>query len=219
MSIEFARLHTPLNPLYPVVESVKLLQSLLALGINTVQLRIKDPNDPELKKAVAQAISLGREYNAQIFINDHWEMALEMGAYGIHLGQTDLVKADLPAIAHQGVRLGISTRSQSELELTRRIAPSYLAIGHIFPTQTKQMATQPQGIAKLHKAIAHLKGKIPCVAIGGIDLSNAASVWATGVDAIAVVRAISDATDLVQRIQAFRQLLKPEVRHVENQDQ
>ena len=219
MSIEFAHLHKPLSPLYPVVEDVKLLGRLLALGITTVQLRIKDPNDPALKKAVAQAISLGKEYDAQIFINDHWEMALEMGAYGIHLGQTDLVKADLLAIARQGVRLGISTRSQSELELTRWIAPSYLAIGHIFPTPTKQMPTPPQGIAQLQKSVEHLKGEIPCVAIGGIDLSNAASVWATGVDAIAVVRAISESTDLVQRVQAFRQLLKPEVRHVENQDQ
>ncbi|MDF2186710.1 thiamine phosphate synthase [Grimontia hollisae] len=208
----FPRLDGQFGPLYPVVDDIDLLKRLLALGVRTVQLRVKDPNHPDLDAMINEAVTFGRLCQAQVFINDHWEKALEAGAYGLHLGQDDLKTADLDAIARAGIRLGVSTRTAQELELALSLAPSYLAIGHIFPTPTKQMPTPPQGVAQLSKHLATVAGKIPTVAIGGIDLATAPEVWQTGVDAIAVVRAVSQSCDLAATLQAFSELLTEEAR-------
>ncbi|AMG30657.1 thiamine phosphate synthase [Grimontia hollisae] len=208
----FPRLDGQFGPLYPVVDDIDLLKRLLALGVRTVQLRVKDPNHPDLDAMINEAVTFGRLCQAQVFINDHWEKALEAGAYGLHLGQDDLKTADLDAIARAGIRLGVSTRTAQELELALSLAPSYLAIGHIFPTPTKQMPTPPQGVAQLSKHLATVAGKIPTVAIGGIDLATAPEVWQTGVDAIAVVRAVTQSCDLAATLQAFSELLTEEAR-------
>lgn len=209
---KFPRMEEGIGPLYPVVDDIDLLKRLLALGVRTVQLRVKDPNHPDLDAMINGAVEYGRRCHAQVFINDHWEKALEAGAYGLHLGQDDLKTADLDAIARAGIRLGLSTRTSQELELALSLAPSYLAIGHIFPTPTKQMPTPPQGVAQLSKHLATVAGKIPTVAIGGIDLEKAPEVWQTGVDAIAVVRAVTQSCDLAVTLQAFSELLTEEAR-------
>ncbi|OEE63564.1 thiamine-phosphate diphosphorylase [Enterovibrio norvegicus FF-454] len=211
--VSFARMEEGIGPLYPVVDDIVLLQRLLALGVRTIQLRIKDPNEPDLDAMIEEAVASGKTAKAQIFINDHWEKALAAGAYGIHLGQDDLKDADLEAIAQAGVRLGISTRTAQELDLALSIAPSYLAIGHIFPTPTKVMPTPPQGTEQLAKHLKTVDGRFPTVAIGGIDLSVASEVWQTGVDAIAVVRAVTESGDLPSTLQSFSRILTEEARH------
>ncbi|MGL5309052.1 MAG: thiamine phosphate synthase, partial [Plesiomonas shigelloides] len=94
---------------YPVVDSLALLERLLALGVRTLQLRIKAPFSADVDAQIAAAVALGRRYQAQLFINDHWQAALQHGAYGVHLGQEDLALADLSALAAAGLRLGVST--------------------------------------------------------------------------------------------------------------
>lgn len=209
----FPRLDGQFGPLYPVVDDIDLLKRLLALGVRTVQLRVKDPNHPDLDAMINEAVTCGCLYQAQVFINDHWEKALEAGAYGIHLGQDDLKTADLAAIANAGMRLGVSTRTAQDLDLALSLAPSYLAIGHIFPTPTKQMPTPPQGVAQLARHLQTVNGRIPTVAIGGIDLAKAPEIWQTGVDAIAVVRAVTQSCDLAVTLQAFSELLTEEARN------
>ncbi|MFW7344331.1 thiamine phosphate synthase, partial [Pollutimonas sp. H1-120] len=83
-------------------------------------------------------IELGRQYQAQVFINDYWPLALKHGAFGVHLGQEDLQTADLDALAEANIRLGLSTHGYFELLTALKIRPSYIALGHIFPTTTKQ---------------------------------------------------------------------------------
>lgn len=211
-STAFARMDAGIGPLYPVVDNLSLLKRLLAFGVRTVQLRVKDPLHPNLDRMIKEAVECGRLCQAQVFINDHWQKALSAGAYGIHLGQDDLRTADLDAIARAGVRLGVSTRTADELDVALGLAPSYLAIGHIFPTPTKQMPTPPQGIAQLEKHLKTVGGRIPTVAIGGIDLANAPDIWRTGVDAIAVVRAVSQSCDLAATLQSFEEVLSEEAR-------
>ncbi|MGL5024930.1 MAG: thiamine phosphate synthase, partial [Shewanella oncorhynchi] len=118
-------------------------------------------------------------------------------AFGVHLGQEDLAVTDLAAIQAAGLALGLSTHSYFELLLAHQYSPSYIALGHIFPTTTKQMPSAPQGLAKLKHYVALLQDHYPLVAIGGIDLDNLAKVKATGVGNIAVVRAITKAKDPV----------------------
>lgn len=214
---------------YPVVSDLTMLESLLAAGVKTVQLRIKTDSSEstaavlaefdsgksalgrcesgksksgepeligsELEAKIQTAIALGKHFNAQLFINDHWQLAIKYHAFGVHLGQEDLAVTDLAAIQAAGLALGLSSHSYFELLLAHQYSPSYIALGHIFPTTTKQMPSAPQGLAKLKHYVALLQDHYPLVAIGGIDLDNLAKVKATGVGNIAVVRAITKAKD------------------------
>lgn len=198
----FPALIKPLG-FYPVVDSFAWVEKLLAMGVRTLQLRIKSNAHPQqLRLDLANAIALAKSVNAQLFINDHWQLACELGAYGIHLGQEDLLDADLAAIAECGMRLGVSTHSLFEISIALGLRPSYYALGHIFATKTKQMPSQPQGLARLAEQ-AHLLRDRPTVAIGGINRSNAEQVLATGVSGLAVVRAVTESVNLRGTIQQF----------------
>lgn len=199
----FPALQGPIG-LYAVVDSVQWLAKLLPLGIPTLQLRIKDTDTAAVRRAIAAAVALSRDYPSQLFINDHWQLAIEAGAYGVHLGQEDLASADLSAIAAAGLRLGISTHGYAEISRVLALRPSYIALGHVFPTTTKQMPSAPQGLERL-AAYVKLCQPTPTVAIGGIDVQNIDAVLATGVDGVAVVRAITTATDPVVATQQLMQ--------------
>lgn len=176
--------------LYPVVGSIEWIRRLLGLGVRTLQLRIKDPGYPNLEKDLAEAIRLGREYGARLYIDDYWQLALKHGAYGVHLGQEDLKTADLSAIAAGGMRLGVSTHGYMEIASVLRLNPSYVALGHIFPTGTKIMKSKPQGLEKLGHYV-RLLGDMPTVAIGGIREDTLDGVLASGVGSVAVVSLIT----------------------------
>ncbi|WNY89082.1 thiamine phosphate synthase [Leclercia adecarboxylata] len=180
--------------LYPVVDSVAWIERLLAAGVKTIQLRIKDKQDDEVEADVVAAIALGRRYDARLFINDYWRLAIKHQAYGVHLGQEDLETTELEAIRAAGLRLGVSTHDDMEIDVALAARPSYIALGHVFPTQTKQMPSAPQGLEQLARHIDRL-GDYPTVAIGGISLERAPAVLATGVGSIAVVSAITHADD------------------------
>ncbi|MDI8977323.1 thiamine phosphate synthase, partial [Salmonella enterica subsp. enterica serovar Lubbock] len=167
---------------------------LLEAGVRTIQLRIKDKRDEEVEADVIAAIALGRRYDTRLFINDYWRLAIKHRAYGVHLGQEDLETTDLKAIQAAGLRLGVSTHDDMEIDVALAAKPSYIALGHVFPTQTKQMPSAPQGLAQLASHIERL-ADYPTVAIGGISLERAPSVLATGVGSVAVVSAITQAAD------------------------
>ncbi|SQC49061.1 thiamin-phosphate pyrophosphorylase [Klebsiella pneumoniae] len=142
--------------LYPVVDSVAWIERLLEAGVRTLQLRIKDRRDSEVEDDVIAAIALGRRYHARLFINDYWQLAIKHQAYGVHLGQEDLETTDLSAIRQAGLRLGVSTHDDMEIDVALAARPSYIALGHVFPTQTKQMPSAPQGLEQLARHIQRL---------------------------------------------------------------
>ncbi|WP_146491434.1 thiamine phosphate synthase [Vibrio sp. T20] len=203
--------------LYPVVDDVEWIERLLKLGINTVQLRIKNPQQADLEQQVARSIELGLEHNAQVFINDYWQLALKHGAFGVHLGQEDIEESNLSQLSQAGIKIGLSTHGYYELLRIVQINPSYIALGHIFPTTTKQMPSKPQGLVRLSlyqqlidtiPYTEELTG-YPTVAIGGIDQSTAAQVWNCSVSSLAVVRAITLAEDPQKVIEFFEKLMTP----------
>lgn len=180
--------------LYPVVDSVEWISRLLEAGVRTLQLRIKDKRDEDVEADIVAAIKLGQQYEARLFINDYWQLAIKHRAYGVHLGQEDLDVANLDAIRDAGLRLGLSTHDNMEMDRALSARPSYIALGHVFPTQTKQMPSAPQGLVQLAEHIKTL-GDYPTVAIGGISLAHIPAVLATGVGSVAVVSAITQAAD------------------------
>lgn len=145
----------------------------------------------EVRKAVVAISGTG----AFLFINDHWRLAIECDAYGVHLGQEDVAESDLGAIRQAGLRLGISTHGIYEMLCAHACKPSYMALGTIYGTATKFMSTAPQGLRRLEHYVRLMSPHYPLVAIGGIDLSRIEGVRATGVDCTAVLRAIVDAED------------------------
>jgi thiamine-phosphate pyrophosphorylase len=182
---------------YPVVPDAAWVQRLLGWGVRTVQLRIKavDNTPAEIEQQVRAAVAAGRAVpGAQVFINDHWQLALAAGAYGVHLGQEDLDTADLNGLRIAGLRLGLSTHTLAELARARAVQPSYLAIGPIYPTTLKVMPYEPVGLMRL-KDWAAQAAPYPVVAIGGISLARMPGVMACGVDGVAVVSAVTLAAD------------------------
>nr|WP_295783623.1 thiamine phosphate synthase [Rhodoferax sp.] len=190
----FRPLRDPALGVYAVVDSADWVRRLLAAGIRTLQLRIKDPQEPTLEAQIRESIALANATpGAQLFINDHWKLALRLGAYGVHLGQEDLESVDLDALRQAGVRLGLSTHSYWEVARAWALRPSYIACGPVFATQSKDMPWIPQGLDNLRYWVGLLP--VPVVGIAGIDVRNIAEVAAQGVASAAVITAITRATD------------------------
>ncbi|MCW8410103.1 thiamine phosphate synthase [Legionella sp. PATHC035] len=178
--------------LYPVVDRFSWVEMLLKLGVKTIQLRIKEKSKI-LEEEMKQSIALAKKYGATLFINDYWDMALKLNAEAVHLGQSDLDTADLDAIRNQGLLLGVSTHCYYEVARAHAICPSYIAIGPIYPTTSKEMPFLAQGIERLHRWQRTLN--YPLVAIGGITIERMPDVVATGVHGIALISAITQADD------------------------
>ena len=199
MKPDFAPLAHPIG-FYPVVPTAAWVERLLGWGVRTIQLRIKaaDHSANDIASQVKAAIAFGKAVpDAQVFINDHWQLALAGGAYGVHLGQEDLDIADIEALRVAGLRLGLSTHTPDELARAKAVQPSYLAIGPIYPTTLKVMPYEPVGLARLADW-AKLAAPYPVVAIGGISLARMPGVLACGVDGVAVVSAVTLAPDAHQ---------------------
>ncbi len=181
--------------LYAVVDSADWVRRVLEAGVRTVQLRIKLPQEKDvLRSQIGQAVAWAEQFpQAQLFINDHWELALECKAYGIHLGQEDLETADLAAIRAAGVRLGISTHSYWEVARAYALQPSYIACGPIFATQTKDMPWIPQSVENL-RYWAHVLPQ-PVVGIAGINAHNISAIATSGCSGAAVVTAITQSAN------------------------
>ena len=179
--------------LYVIVDTSNWVQKLCEYGVKTVQLRIKDANSPTLEEEIIKSIAIAKKYNIKLFINDYTDLAIKHGAYGVHLGQEDLDMANVDAIKNSGMRLGISSHSHYELCRAIGYKPSYIALGPIYPTTTKIMPWKPQGLKKIQEWQQMIT--CPLVVIGGINLENIDEVIRAGARNIALVSAITKASN------------------------
>ena len=184
--------------LYAVVPASEWVRRLAEAAVPVLQLRNKCNDAAQRAAEMRRAIDAVARTGALLFINDDWQLAIEHNAYGVHLGQQDIQTADLRAVQQSGLRLGISTHGIYEMLRAHACKPSYIALGAIYVTSTKSMPTAPQGLRRLRHYVHLMSPHYPLVAIGGIDLSRIAGIWATGVDCAAVLRAIVDAPDYRQ---------------------
>jgi thiamine-phosphate pyrophosphorylase len=190
---------------YPVIDSLAWLKRLVALGVGTVQLRMKELSDDEAIVAVAEALSMTQGTTTKLVVNDYWRAAIDAGAQHLHLGQEDLVEADVKAIRGAGLTLGLSTHDEAELDIALGHAPDYIALGPIYPTTLKAMRFDPQGLSRVTEWKKRI-GKIPLVAIGGIKLEQAQAIYAAGADSIAVVSDITQNPDPDARVRDWLHL-------------
>ena len=180
--------------LYAVLPDAAWVSRMAKAGVPTVQLRFKSADPAAIAREVQAAVDAVQGTAALLFINDHWQAAIDAGAYGVHLGQEDLEIADISAIRQAGLRLGLSTHGYAEMMRADVHAPSYIAMGAVFPTTLKRMLTAPQGTGRL-SAYASVLRDYPLVAIGGSDVARLPDVMASGVGSAAVVRALVTAAD------------------------
>ena len=127
------------------------------------------------------------------------DLALKHGAYGVHVGQEDLMESSTRACIEdarqRGIRLGISTHSYTELARALSFKPSYISFGPIFPTTSKVVKFNPQGLSRIKHWRSLIGHGMPFVAIGGISLETAPSVLEAGADSICVISAITSQKD------------------------
>mmetsp|Transcript_41333 Transcript_41333/g.125099 ORF Transcript_41333/g.125099 Transcript_41333/m.125099 type:complete len:591 (-) Transcript_41333:111-1883(-) len=216
--VAFTRMQSPLSPpkesvpvlgkILPIVDTVSWIERLAKVkGITDLQLRIKSESSPEkILDAVKKAQAACNEFGVRLWINDHWEAAIAAKCFGVHLGQEDLAKcADcggLEKIKENRMALGISTHSYAELAAALGVKPSYISLGPVFGTLSKNVAFDPQGLATVYKWRDLIDPCVPLVAIGGIsNPSLAKKVKNAGADCVAVIGAITNADDESNAVQ------------------
>ena len=193
--------------LYAVLPDANWVARMVELEVPTVQLRFKSDDANTIEHQVKAAVKAVQGSHTLLFINDHWQHAIDAGAYGVHLGQEDMSEAPLQTIRAAGLRLGLSSHGYAEMLRAYAVKPSYLALGAVFPTTLKRMATAPQGLGRL-AMYARLMRSQSLVAIGGIDLERLPAVMQTGVGSAAFVRAITAAEDVPLAVAQLRECMR-----------
>ena len=178
--------YAAIDPFYPVVPDAAWVDRLVACGARFIQLRAKSDDAALIRREVDRALGACAAVGAQLVVNDHWAVAIDAGATYVHLGQGDLDGADLAALRHRDIKLGVSTHDHAELERGLSTDPDYVALGPIYPTTLKVMPWAPQGLDRIGEW-RRLVGSRPLVAIGGITLERVPLCLQAGADSVAVV--------------------------------
>ncbi len=179
---------------YLITGHVGQLELLIPEGVKLVQLRLKGAAEPEIRRQIARARDFCAVHGAQLVVNDHWQAALDLRCGFVHLGQEDMDGADFAALKRAGVRYGLSTHDEAELDRALALDPAYVALGPVYPTLLKKMKWAPQGLDRVTRWKA-MAGKTPLVAIGGLTIDRLPGVFAAGADSAAVVTDIQTADD------------------------
>jgi thiamine-phosphate pyrophosphorylase len=185
------------------LEPLALLAAFLAGGARFIQLRDKTSAGGE-RLAVADAVvRLAHAAGARLVINDRADIARMTGADGVHVGQDDLAVEDVRRVVGPDAIVGLSTHDEAQIEAAARTSASYIAVGPIYGTATKDTGYDARGLDLVRRAA--LVGR-PVVAIGGITLERAPEVLAAGAASVAVISGLLTG-DPAQTVRAFLQRL------------
>ncbi len=191
-----------LDRFYPIFDHSNWLRRMLPLGVKLVQLRMKDQSDDVVRAEITSSRDLCRKHGAVLVVNDYWQVAIDAGCDWIHLGQEDLDDADLKAIRKAGLKLGVSTHDDDELERVLAMEPDYVALGPVYPTILKKMKWEQQGLPRVTEWKARV-GDIPLVGIGGMSVERAPGVFEAGADIVSVVTDITLNADPEGRVRQW----------------
>lgn len=179
------------RPLSRGRRTAEIVEAAVAGGVTCVQLREKHCDTREFIDEARAIIPVLAKKHVPLIINDRLDVALAVGAYGVHLGQSDMHISDARKIAGNSLVIGVSAESIDNAVQAQRDGADYIGISPVFSTPTKTDTAAPlglEGVREIRKRVA-----VPIVGIGGINHTNAASVVSAGADGIAVVSAIVSA--------------------------
>lgn len=185
--------------------ALDVLDAVLAAGVTLVQLREKDLPDRDLYARALEYRKRTSRHNALLIVDDRIDIALAAAADGVHLGQTDLPVSAARAIAPELI-IGVSTHGLDEAMAAQNAGASYVNIGPIFSTQTKNVSTGTLGPDIISEVAPHLG--IPWTCMGGIKLGNIGEVIKRGARRIAVVTAVTQADDIASAARALREEIR-----------
>lgn len=190
-----------------LVDSLEWVEKLTkTTGVTDIQLRIKGETDfDKIVTLVKNANALCQAAGIRLWINDYWEAAIAANCFGVHMGQEDLHRCDksggLANLRQKGLALGLSTHSYGELAAALAIQPSYISLGPIFGTTSKQVNFGPQGLSMVQQWRRLLPPSMPLVVIGGInDAERAMDVRRAGADCVAVIGAVTKSEDVSKAV-------------------
>jgi thiamine-phosphate pyrophosphorylase len=191
-----------LPPLYAIVDvdiasrrgwdAVDLTHAFLSGGARLLQVRAKTLDGGPFLDLARSIVQIAHEASALVVINDRADLAVLAGADGVHVGQEDLRPADVRRLVGDGMLVGLSTHSLEQVTRALTQPISYLAVGPIFGTTTKDTGYSAVGVELIEGAVG-LSGPagVPVVAIGGITRDRVREVWQAGAASAAVI------TDLI----------------------
>ncbi len=198
----------PLPRLYAVADAsfgnpVELAKSLFEGGIRFLQVRNKRGSSHDLLNQVESILRFAPA-DARVIVNDRVDIALISEVAGVHLGQSDLSPTAARQILGPEKIIGFSTHNMEQALTADSMPVDYIAVGPIFSTSTKENPDPVVGQEELEK----IRNKIfkPIVAIGGITYENGSGVWATGVEAVAVIRDLLNSENIVSRTRQWIEL-------------
>lgn len=166
----------------------EIVEEAIRGGVTCVQLREKDCPTREFIAEAKALLAVLRPAGIPLIINDRLDVALAVGADGLHLGQKDMAIADARRLGGSGLVIGISAESLDDAVRAEREGADYIGISPVFATNTKTDTARPLGLDGIRRIRQSVD--LPLVAIGGIGVDNAAAVIAAGADGLAVVSAI-----------------------------
>lgn len=205
--------------LYPITDTrlsglrhAEQVARLVEGGARLIQLREKLLSPREFYRAAEEAMRVAREGGARLVINDRADIALALGADGVHLGQDDLHPEAARRLLGPDAIIGYSTHTAGQAAEAARLPVNYLAIGPVFPTSSKQNPDETVGLEGVRRA-REAAGALPLVAIGGITRERAPSVFEAGADCVAVLSALlgptRDPSDITRRTREMLAAISP----------
>lgn len=183
-----------------------LAEAFLAGGARIIQLRAKHLASGAFLQYADRLVRAAAAHDAQIIVNDRADLALLAGAAGAHVGQEDLPPAAVRRLLGPEAVIGSSTHTIPQIEAAVREPVTYIAIGPVFGTATKDTGYEAVGLERVRQAV-HIAGGLPVVAIGGITLETAPQVIAAGASSVAVIGDLLSGGDPVARVAAFCRVL------------
>lgn len=185
---------------------VDVLASALKGGITAFQLREKGENALEgeaLRTLAEQCLALCQSYDVPFIVNDHVELALEIGADGVHIGQDDGVVSAVRRKIGPDKILGVSTHTLTEALTAADAGANYIGVGPLYETTSKLNASDPVGLELIRDVASALPG-LPFVGVGGISERKAGGVVREGASGVAVIAAIAHADDVEEAARAIK---------------
>jgi thiamine-phosphate pyrophosphorylase len=180
------------------------LRAVAGASADLLQLRDKTATDDQLRAAAEVFARVCEDTGALFVVNDRPDLAVEVGADGIHVGQDDLPPDDVRAVVGPDVLVGLSTHSTSQLDASAEQDVDYVAVGPVHATPTKE-GRPAVGLGPVRHAAEHAAH--PWFAIGGIDRDTIGEVLEAGARRVVVVRAVTEATDPADAAWALRREL------------
>ena len=188
-------------------DPAELAASLLGGGVRFMQVRAKQLSSERFLDLCDTVIALAQPYHAAVIVNDRADVALMSCADGVHVGQTDLPVAAARRLLGAEAIIGYSTHSTDQVALAAMMPLSYIAVGPVFPTGSKETGYRPVGLQLVREAVSRAGGT-PVVAIGGVTLENAPEVMAAGASGVAVIADLLRGGDPAGRAARFLTVLE-----------